>query len=123
MLASTNLPRPVAVAKYDDSTDSQRRLRAGAEDVFNFNAYPALYIFEHGKHKRYTGGREVKDIVFHMTAVSKGLNPEDEEAKMKPGLYKEMADYNPSVFMDLDPETFESAVLAEKNVRVCARAR
>jgi hypothetical protein len=56
--------------------------------VFNFNAYPALYVFEDGKHKRYTGGREAKDIVLYMTAVSKGLDPHDEEAKLKPGLYK-----------------------------------
>jgi hypothetical protein len=31
-LASADLPRPVVLAKYDDSTDSQRQLRAGAED-------------------------------------------------------------------------------------------
>ena len=56
--------------------------------VFNFNAYPALFVFEDGKHKKYTGGREAKDIVMYMTAVSKGLDPHDEEAKLKPGLYK-----------------------------------
>jgi hypothetical protein len=56
--------------------------------VFNFNAYPALYVFEDGKHKRYTGGREAKDIVNYMTAISKGLDPHDEELKQKPGLYK-----------------------------------
>jgi hypothetical protein len=32
ILATADLPRPVVLAKYDDSTDSQRRLRAGAED-------------------------------------------------------------------------------------------
>ena len=31
-LATADLPRPVVLAKYDDSTDSQRRLRGGAED-------------------------------------------------------------------------------------------
>ncbi len=32
ILSTADLPRPVVLAKYDDSTDSQRRLRAGAED-------------------------------------------------------------------------------------------
>ncbi len=32
ILATADLPRPVVLAKYDDSTESQRRLRAGAED-------------------------------------------------------------------------------------------
>ncbi len=32
ILATADLPRPVVLAKYDDSTDSQRRLRGGAED-------------------------------------------------------------------------------------------
>jgi hypothetical protein len=53
----------------------------------------------------------------YMSAVSKGLDPHDEEAKLRPGLYKDMADYDPKVFMELEPETFESAVLTEKNVR------
>jgi hypothetical protein len=31
-LAFKTLPRPVTLAKYDDSTESQRQLRSGAED-------------------------------------------------------------------------------------------
>jgi len=110
-----DLPRPVVLAKYDDSTESQRRLRAGAEDVFNYKGYPALFVFEDGKHRPYTGGREVKDIVMYMSAVSKGLDPHDEEKKLKPGFYKEMSDYDPNVFMELDPETLESTVLTDNN--------
>ncbi len=86
--------------------------------VFNYNAYPALIIFENGKHSKYTGGREAKDIVNYMSAVSKGLDPHEEEAKLRPGLYKEMADYDPKVFMELEPESFEATVLTDQNVRV-----
>lgn len=32
--------------------------------------------------------REMEDITFWLSTVSKGLNPYDEEAKLKPGLYK-----------------------------------
>ena len=45
-------------------------------------------MFEDGKHKKYTGGRDAKDIVNYMTAVAKGLDPHDEELKQKTGLYK-----------------------------------
>ena len=75
LLDDTDLPRKVVLAKYDDSTDSQRQLRAGAEDVFNYKAYPSLFIFDHGKHQRYGGGRESKDIVAFMSAYAKGLDP------------------------------------------------
>jgi hypothetical protein len=68
--------------------------------VYNFNAYPALFVFEDGKHRRYTGGREAKDIVLYMSAVSKGLDPHDEEAKLKPGLYKGVSESNHKKFAD-----------------------
>jgi hypothetical protein len=104
--------------------------------VFNYNAYPALIIFENGKHSKYAGGREAKDIVAYMTAVSKGLDPQDEEVKSRPGLYKGfnyftssslsppfilvfspgMTDYDPKIFMELEPETMESTVLADQGV-------
>jgi hypothetical protein len=116
LLAAADLPRPVVLAKYDDSTESQRRLRAGAEDVFNYNAYPALFIFDDGKHTPYTGGRNMQDIVTFMTAYSKGLDPHVEEKKAKPGLYKDLPDYDPTIFLDLDPETFKSIVLADMKV-------
>jgi hypothetical protein len=51
-----------------------------------------------------------------MSAVSKGLDPHEEEAKLRPGLYKEMADYDPNVFMELDPESFEATLLSDQNV-------
>ena len=104
------------LAKYDDSTESQRRLRAGAEDVFNYNAYPALFIFDDGKHKPYTGGRNTQDIVTFLTAYSKGLDPHVEEINAKPGLYKDLPDYDPDIFLDLDPDTFKSIVLADMQV-------
>jgi thiol-disulfide isomerase/thioredoxin len=116
LLATADLPRPVVLAKYDDSTDSQRRLRAGAEDVFNYNAYPALIIFDDGKHKPYTGGRNTQDIVTFMTAYSKGLDPHIEEIKTKPGLYKDLPDYDPNIFLDFDPDTFKSTVLTDMQV-------
>jgi hypothetical protein len=56
-----------------------------------------------------------------MSAISKGLDPHDEEAKLRPGLYKDMTDYDPKVFMELEPETFDSTVLTDQNVRdVCS---
>jgi hypothetical protein len=36
----------------------------------------------------YYGGREVDDMVAWMGALSKGLDPIDEEIKQRPGLYK-----------------------------------
>jgi hypothetical protein len=36
----------------------------------------------------YGGGREEEDIIFWMSTVAKGLNPYEEEGKLKPGLYK-----------------------------------
>ena len=63
------------------------RQRFGAEDMFNFSAYPALFVFKDGKMDHpYWGGREVDDMVFYMSAVSKGLDPEEEEMKLRPGL-------------------------------------
>lgn len=51
-----------------------------------------------------------------MTAYSKGLDPHLEEKKAAPGLYKNLPDYDPKVFLDLDPETFKSVVLDDKQV-------
>jgi len=55
----------------------------------------------------YGGGREAEDIIFWMSTVAKGLNPFEEEAKNKPGLYK--GDKKTAV-VDLDPDNFDGHV-------------
>lgn len=115
ILADEDLPTPVVFAKYDDSTDYQRQLRAGAPDMFDYQAYPSLFVFRHRKHERYTGGREADDLVFYMSAVAKGLDPEEEEKKSKPGFYKKEADYNENVLMELYTENFDDVVVQDKN--------
>lgn len=77
-LAAADLPRKVVLAKYNDGDDYNRRLRAGAPDVYNFTSYPSLFVLDDGEHERYGGGREADDIVFHMSAVAKGLDPYEE---------------------------------------------
>ena len=57
----------------------------------------------------YGGGREEEDIVFWMSTVAKGLNPYEEETKLKPGLYK--GDKKTPV-KDLDPDNFDETVTA-----------
>jgi len=110
----------VDFAKYDDSTDYQRQLRAGAP--VRRQAYPSLFVFRHRDHQRYTGGREVDDLVFYMTAVSKGLDPAEEEKKSKPGFYKKEADYNEQVLMELYEETFDENVVQDKDVGIMISA-
>ncbi|EKX34975.1 hypothetical protein GUITHDRAFT_53227, partial [Guillardia theta CCMP2712] len=61
-----DLPARVVFAKYDDSNEYNRRLRAGAPEVYDFQSYPALYVFRDGKHERYLGGRETHEIVSYM---------------------------------------------------------
>ena len=90
-----------------------------AEDMYNYSSYPSLLLFRgnseptnrcpydedcppvkegcpHPGDRKgldcwefYSGGREQEDITFWMSTISKGLNPYDEEAKLKPGLYKD----------------------------------
>jgi thiol-disulfide isomerase/thioredoxin len=112
-LVSANLPRPVVLAQYDDSTERQRLLRAGAEDVFNFQSYPALFVFENGKHRRYTGGLEAQEIVSYMSDVSKGLTSE-EQAKKSDGVFEKMPDYDQDIVLELDEERFDSAILTDQ---------
>jgi thiol-disulfide isomerase/thioredoxin len=114
-LAAANLQRPVILAKYDDSTEEQRKLRAGAADVYNFHSYPALVVFDQGKPQRYSGGLEVADIVSYMTAVSKGQIMSTEH-KPGTGLFESMPSYDEDVLTELSPEQFESIVLGEKHV-------
>ena len=38
-----------------------------------------------GEHEWYGGGRVADEIVFHMSAVARGLDPYDEEKKTRPG--------------------------------------
>ena len=56
------------------------------------------------------GGREAEDIVFWMSTVAKGLNPYEEETKLKPGLYK--GDKKTPV-VDLDPDNFDENVIVD----------
>lgn len=123
-LAKADLPTPVVLAKMDDTNEDNRRLRAGAPEMFNFSSYPSLFIIKDGqygggwptkggKHEWYGGGREAEDIVFHMSAVAKGLDPYDEEKKLRPGLYKKDDDYDPRIIRDLVPEEFDEIVLGD----------
>ncbi len=54
-----------------------------------------------------TAGREEEDITFYMSTVAKGLNPFNEEAKLKPGLYKDA--HGP--VKDLDPDNFDDTIM------------
>jgi hypothetical protein len=54
-----------------------------------------------------SAGREEEDITFYMSTVAKGLNPFNEEAKLKPGLYKDA--HGP--VKDLDPDNFDATIL------------
>jgi thioredoxin-like negative regulator of GroEL len=123
-LAKADLPVPVVLAKMDDTNEDNRRLRAGAPEMFNFSSYPSLFVIRDGeygggwptkggKHEWYGGGREAPDIVFHMSALAKGLDPYDEEKKLRPGLYKKDDDYDPRVIRDLVPEEFDEIVLGD----------
>lgn len=123
-LAKADLPTPVVLAKMDDTNEDNRRLRAGAPEMFNFSSYPSLFVIKDGqygggwptkggKHEWYGGGREAEDIVFHMSAVAKGLDPYDEEKKLRPGLYKKDDDYDPRIIRDLVPEEFDEIVLGD----------
>jgi hypothetical protein len=47
--------------------------------------------------------------VFYMSTVAKGLNPFNEEAKLKPGLYKDA--HGP--VKDLDPDNFDETIMDE----------
>ena len=111
-LAAAELPRKVVLAKYDDGDEYNRRLRAGAPDVYNFTSYPSLYVLDQGEHERYGGGREIDEIVFHLSAVAKGLDPYEEELKTKPGLYKDKPDYDKWV-RDLREEEEMSPIIAD----------
>jgi hypothetical protein len=111
-LASLSLPRSVVLAKYDDSTEEQRKLRAGA--VYNFHSYPALFIFDQGKHHRYTGGLEPNDIVSYMTAVCKGLSSASEPAAL--GLFESLPNYNEDILTELSESSIETSVLTEQHV-------
>ena len=132
-LASADLPIEVTLAKMNDGDEANRRLRAGAPEMFNFSSYPSLFVIKDGKygggwpkmgnetrctdlgfcgeHEWYGGGRVADEIVFHMSAVAKGLDPYDEEKKTRPGLYKLEPDYDPRVIRDLVPEEFDEIVL------------
>ncbi len=111
-LASSSLPRPVVLAKYDDSTEEQRKLRAGA--VYNFHSYPALFVFDQGKHHRYTGSLEPDAIVTYMTALSKGQSVTIEQKAA--GLFESLPNYNEDVLTELSENMIETSVLTEQHV-------
>ena len=115
-MANQDLPTPVKFAKYDDGDEYNRQLRAGAPDVYNYTAYPALLVFKDGKHEKYLGGRESHELVDYMTAVAKGLDPIEEEKKSKPGLYKREVDFDPLLMAELDVDNFDAEVLENDNV-------
>ena len=112
-LHAMDLPTPVVLAKYNDGDEYNRRLRAGAPEMYNYSAYPALLVFQDGEHEFYRGGREPEDIVFYMSALAKGLDPHKEEEKQRPGLYKKEPHYDPKLMIDLEPEFFNETVLSK----------
>ena len=112
-MSKLDLPTPVKLAKYDDADEYNRRLRAGSPEMYNYTSYPTLLVFQDGEHEFYRGGREAEDIVLYMSSLSKGLDPLKEEEKLRPGLYKKEAGYDPAVMIDLEPETFDEHVLSK----------
>ena len=44
--ALTPIAEQVKFAKLDDGDEYNREARFGAEDVYNFSSYPALFIFK-----------------------------------------------------------------------------
>ena len=98
-----DLPLPVVLAKMDDGDEENRRLRAGADDMYNFTSYPSLFVLHSGSHERYGGSRDADGIVFHMAAVARGLDPYEEEIKTRPGLYKSVREFR-DVVKDLEEE-------------------
>jgi thiol-disulfide isomerase/thioredoxin len=131
MKKNGEIPVPVKFAKMDDGDEYNRqgtsrgtvhsscrwahslpwpcRLsgRYGAPEHFNFTGYPTLMIFQNGsKTERYYGGHEVDDLVFWMAAVSKGLDPMEEEKRARPGLYRKKT----TAVLDLSPETFNATI-------------
>ena len=121
----------------DGNEDNRNRLRAGAPDMYNYTSYPTLLLFRgdpepsakcpwdpdcpptkdgcpHPGDRKglncweyYGGGREEEDITFYMSTVAKGLNPFNEEAKLKPGLYKDA--HGP--IKELDPDNFDEVIM------------
>jgi thioredoxin-like negative regulator of GroEL len=134
-LAKADLPIPVVLAKMNDGDEANRRLRAGAPEMFNYSSYPSLFVIKDGKygggfpsmgnetrckelgycgeHEWYGGGRVADEIVFHMSAVARGLDPYDEEKKTRPGLYKLDDDYDERIIRDLVPEEFDEIVMQD----------
>eukprot|EP00618_Florenciella_parvula_P036072 CAMPEP_0119474524 /NCGR_PEP_ID=MMETSP1344-20130328/5743_1 /TAXON_ID=236787 /ORGANISM="Florenciella parvula, Strain CCMP2471" /LENGTH=583 /DNA_ID=CAMNT_0007507845 /DNA_START=43 /DNA_END=1794 /DNA_ORIENTATION=- len=106
----SELAVPVKFAKLDDGDEYNREARFGAEDVYNYSSYPALFVFKDGKmDSPYYGGREVEDLVDHMTALANGKDPWEEEKKRRPGLYKTKC--GQEVVAELEPETFNSSLV------------
>jgi thiol-disulfide isomerase/thioredoxin len=132
-----NIPNPVAFAKIDDGDDyNHNTLRAGAEDMFNYTSYPTLLVFkdkkikvankEHWKRKYkgkrwqyYGGGRDKPDdFVFYLSAISKSLDPFDEERKIRPGFYKKGGKHESTAIVDLEPTGpvgFNTTILEDPN--------
>jgi len=126
-LAEMDLPRPVKLAKMDDSDDTNRRLRAGAPEVYNYSHYPSLMVFDHANKNHtkqpatmphaswYAGGRESGDIVAYMEALAKGLDPIEEEKKTKPNFYRDGKFSEGGYVTDFEPSTFEDIVINGKD--------
>jgi FAD-linked sulfhydryl oxidase len=110
MKRKQELPIPVKFAKMDDSDEYNRGGRFGAEDMYNYSSYPALFVFRDGEMESpYYGGREADDIVFWMAALARGQDPIEEEKYGRPGLYK---GNHGDVVWDLAPENFNSTILS-----------
>ena len=76
--------------------------------------------WKHYKGKRwqwYGGGRDKPDdIVFYMSSLAKGLDPFDEERKVRPGLYKKGSPHETDKVIELEPDgknSFNRTVLED----------
>jgi thiol-disulfide isomerase/thioredoxin len=113
MHKSGEIPVAVKLAKMDDGEENNRAEAYGAVARYNFTSYPSLFVFKDGEMlSRFYGGREVDEIVPFMAAISKGLDPFDEEKRTRPGLYRLRTDAVP----DLSPETFNATVKRPANL-------
>jgi len=139
LMEEVDLPLKVGFGKFDDTDPTNRAMRAGAEDMFNFTSYPSFVIVkkphvkvankEHWKHKYkkarwqyYGGGRDhPDDFVFYLTALAESKDPFDEERRLRPGFYKPGGKHETNAISELEPDgpnSFNTTVLEDPLNRV-----
>jgi len=122
LVAQMDLPRSVRLAKYDDGDQANREYQAGAPDKFNYTSFPTLIFYDHGNQKRMSASMGPDEVAAVVAAFVKNVDPDVELRKAllktRPLLYR--PDVSKNVVLDLEPETFDDAVLkeSEKNNRL-----